>query len=237
MLFRSKKFRAEVDDLIKGKVNKEDAMFTVIRKYIIESKRIRFEGNSYSEEWINEAAKRGLSNIPDTPHALKSLLKPEVIQMFIDHDILTEREVRARYEIKLENYIRKIQIESRVLGDLAINHIIPIAIRYQNLLIDNVKGLKEVLDNKTFVALSKNQLDTIKEISEHIAIIKEQVQKMVEARKEVNKIESPEDLAIGYQGMVLPFFEEIRYHADKLELMVDNELWPLPKYRELMFIR
>lgn len=232
-----KKFRAEVDDLVKGKVSKEDAMFTIIRKYIIESKRIRFEGNSYSEEWINEAAKRGLSNIPDTPHALKSLLKPEVIKMFVDHDVLTEREVRARYEIKLENYIRKIQIESRVLGDLAINHIIPIAIRYQNLLIDNVKGLKEVLDTKTYVALSKNQLDTIKEISEHIAVIKEQVQKMVEVRKVVNKIESPEELAIGYQGSVLPFFEEIRYHADKLELMVDNELWPLPKYRELMFIR
>ncbi len=232
-----RKFRAEVDELIAGKMNKEDAIFSVVKKYIIESKRIRFEGNSYSEEWVNEAAQRGLSNIPDTPHALKSLLKPEAIRLFTEHNILTEREVRARYEIKLENYVRKVQIESRVMGDLAINHIIPIAIRYQNQLIDNVKGLKEVLDNKTYVALSKNQLDTIREISEHIAVIREQVNKMVDTRKEVNRIENIEELAIAYQSRIIPFFEEIRYHADKLELMVDNELWPLPKYRELLFIR
>ncbi len=232
-----RKFRAEVDELIAGKMNKEDAIFSIVKKYIIESKRIRFEGNSYSEEWVNEAAKRGLSNIPDTPHALKSLLKPEAIRLFTEHNILTEREVRARYEIKLENYVRKVQIESRVMGDLAINHIIPIAIRYQNQLIDNVKGLKEVLDNKTYMALSKNQLDTIREISEHIAVIREQVNKMVDTRKEVNRIENIEDLAIAYQSRIIPFFEEIRYHADKLELMVDNELWPLPKYRELLFIR
>lgn len=232
-----RKFRAEVDELIAGKMNKEDAIFSVVKKYIIESKRIRFEGNSYSEEWVNEAAQRGLSNIPDTPHALKSLLKPEAIRLFTEHNILTEREVRARYEIKLENYVRKVQIESRVMGDLAINHIIPIAIRYQNQLIDNVKGLKEVLDNKTYMALSKNQLDTIREISEHIAVIREQVNKMVDTRKEVNRIENIEDLAIAYQSRIIPFFDEIRYHADKLELMVDNELWPLPKYRELLFIR
>lgn len=232
-----RKFRAEVDELIAGKMNKEDAIFSITKKYIIESKRIRFEGNSYSEEWVNEAAQRGLSNIPDTPHALKSLLKPEAIRLFAEHNILTEREVRARYEIKLENYVRKVQIESRVMGDLAINHIIPIAIRYQNQLIDNVKGLKEVLDNKTYMALSKNQLDTIREISEHIAVIREQVNKMVDTRKEVNRIENIEDLAIAYQSRIIPFFDEIRYHADKLELMVDNELWPLPKYRELLFIR
>lgn len=232
-----RKFRAEVDELIAGKMNKEDAIFSITKKYIIESKRIRFEGNSYSEEWVNEAAQRGLSNIPDTPHALKSLLKPEAIRLFTEHNIFTEREVRARYEIKLENYIRKVQIESRVMGDLAINHIIPIAIRYQNQLIDNVKGLKEVLDNKTYMALSKNQLDTIREISEHIAVIREQVNKMVDTRKEVNRIENIEELAIAYQSRIIPFFEIIRYHADKLELMVDNELWPLPKYRELLFIR
>lgn len=232
-----RKFRTEVDELIAGKMNKEDAIFSVVKKYIIESKRIRFEGNSYSEEWINEAAQRGLSNIPDTPHALRSLLKPESIRLFTEHNVLSEREVRARFEIKLENYVRKIQIESRVMGDLAINHIIPIAIRYQNQLIDNVKGLKEVLDNKTYMALSKNQLDTIREISEHIAVIREQVNKMVETRKEVNRIDNIEEQAIAYQSRIIPFFEEIRYHADKLELMVDNELWPLPKYRELLFIR
>lgn len=232
-----RKFRAEVDELIAGKMNKEDAIFSVVKKYIIESKRIRFEGNSYSDEWVSEAAQRGLSNIPDTPHALRGLLSPESIRLFKEHNVLTEREVRARFEIKLENYIRKIQIEARVMGDLAINHIIPIAIRYQNQLIDNVKGLKEVLDNKTYMALSKNQLDTIREISEHIAVIREQVNKMVETRKEVNRIENIEEQAIAYQSKIIPFFEDIRYHADKLELMVDNELWPLPKYRELLFIR
>lgn len=232
-----KKFRNDVDKLISRKIRKEDAILQVISRYISESKRIRFEGNSYSEEWVKEAARRGLSNIPDTPHALKSLLRKEVIRLFEEHNVLTEREVRARYEIKLENYVRKIQIESRVMGDLAINHIIPIAIRYQNQLVDNVKGLKEVLDNKTYVALSKNQLDTIREISEHIAVIRDRVIKMTEARKSVNRITDIEKQAIAYKEKVLVFFDEIRYHADKLELMVDNEIWPLPKYRELLFIR
>ncbi len=232
-----KKFRAEVDALIVLKMSKEDAMFSVLRSYIIDSKRIVFEGNSYGEEWIQEAKKRGLSNIPDTPSALKCLLDPKAIKLFEDHNVLSEREARARHEIKLENYVRKIQIESRVMGDLAINHIIPIAIRYQNLLIDNVKGLKEVLDTKTYMALSKNQIDTIKEISEHIAVIKDKVQVMVEARRQVNAIQDIEAMANAYCNEVLPYFEDIRYHADKLELMVDDELWPLPKYRELLFIR
>ncbi|MDY0104551.1 MAG: glutamine synthetase III [Lentimicrobium sp.] len=232
-----RQFRVEVDKLIASKMSKEDAMFSVIKSYIIDSKRIVFEGNSYGEDWIEEARKRGLSNIPDTPSALKCLLSPKAIKLFEDHNVLSEREVRARHEIKLENYVRKIQIESRVMGDLAINHIIPIAIRYQNLLIDNVKGLKEVLDAKTYTALSKNQIDTIKEISEHIAIIKDKVQVMVEARKQVNAILDIENMAIAYHNDVLPYFDEIRYHADKLELMIDDELWPLPKYRELLFIR
>ena len=232
-----KKFREEVDQLIADKVKKEDALFRVVKKYVKESKRIRFEGNSYSEEWVKEAAKRGLSNIPDTPHALKSLLKKEAIRLFEEHNVLTEREVRARYEIKLENYTRKIQIESRVMGDLAINHIVPIAIRYQNQLIENVKGLKEVLDSKTYTALSKNQLDTIREISEHISGIRSQVQKMTEARKAANAVEEAEKQAIAYREKVFPYFDLIRYHVDKLELLVDNELWPLPKYRELLFVR
>ncbi|MBK6348068.1 MAG: glutamine synthetase III [Bacteroidales bacterium] len=232
-----KKFRDEVEKLIAGKVKKEDAIFQVVKKYVKESKRIRFEGNSYSEAWVKEAAKRGLSNIPSTPHALKSLLRNEAIKLFEDHNVLTEREVRARHEIKLENYTRKLQIESRVLGDLAINHIVPIAIRYQNQLIENVKGLKEVLDAKTYTALSKNQLDTIREISEHISVIRSQVLKMTDTRKVVNSIEDVEKQAIDYREKILPFFEEIRYHVDKLELLVDDEMWPLPKYRELLFVR
>ena len=232
-----RKFRAEVDKLMANKVKKEDAIFATIKKYVIESKRIRFEGNSYSQEWVKEAAKRGLSNIPDTPNALKSLLNKDAIKLFSDYNVLSEREVRARHEIKLENYTRKVQIESRVMGDLAINHIVPIAIRYQNQLIENVKGLKEVLDSKTYMALSKNQLDTIKEISEHISGIRNLVYKMTEARKVANRIDSVEKQALAYRETVLSFFEEIRFHADKLELLVDNEMWPLPKYRELLFVR
>ena len=181
-----RKFSAEVDALIASNRSKEDALFEVIRSYIIDSKRIRFEGNNYGEEWIKEAKKRGLSNVPGTPYALKSLLKPASIQLFEDHNVLTEREVRAHHEITLENYVRKIQIESRVMGDLALNHIIPIAIRYQNLLIENVKGLKEVLDSKTYTAVSKTQIDTIKEISSHISVIKEKVVQMVEERRLAN---------------------------------------------------
>ncbi|MFH1118741.1 MAG: glutamine synthetase III [Bacteroidota bacterium] len=232
-----KKFRAEVDKLMAGKMKKEDAIFQIIKKNVKESKRIRFEGNSYSDAWIKEAEKRGLSNIPSTPHALKSLLKKEAIKLFEDHNVLSEREVRARHEIKLENYTRKVQIESRIMGDLAINHIVPIAIRYQNQLIENVKGLKEVLDAKTYTALSKNQLDTIREISEHISVIRSQVLKMIEARKGVNSIEEIEKQAIMYREKILPFFDDIRSHVDKLELLVDDEMWPLPKYRELLFVR
>ncbi len=233
-----KKFGDEVDRLIATKnINKEDAIFEVLKSYIIDSKRIRFEGNNYGEEWIKEAEKRGLSNISGTPHALKSMLTPESIRLFEEHKVLTERELRAHQSIKLENYVRKIQIESRVMGDLALNHIIPIAIRYQNLLIENVKGLKEVLDIETYTNVSKTQIDTIKEISTHISVIKEKVQQMVETRREANLMEDIEQAAVNYHGKVLPFFDEIRYHADKLELMVDDELWSLPKYRELLFIR
>jgi len=232
-----RKFRKEVDQLIESGIKKDDAIFQVIKKYVKASKNIRFEGNSYSDEWVKEAARRGLSNIPDTPHALKSLVKKEAIRLFEDHQVLSEREVLARNEIKLENYTRKVQIESRVMGDLAINHIVPIAIRYQNQLIENVKGLKEVLDAKTYTALSKNQLDTIREISEHISVIRNQVHKMTDARKVANNMDNIEKQAHAYREKVLSFFDEIRYHVDKLELLVDNEMWPLPKYRELLFVR
>ena len=143
----------------------------------------------------------------------------------------------ARMEISMENYLKKVQIEARVIGDLSVNHIIPTAIRYQNTLIENVKGLKEVLDNKTFVKLSNNQMQNIKEISEHISIIRTLVHEMVERRKIANKIESVEEKALEYNKSITPYFESIRYHVDKLELLVDDELWPLPKYRELLFIR
>jgi glutamine synthetase len=230
-------FRSEVDALTENGLNKEDAIYKILRRYIKESKRIRFEGNSYGDEWITEAIARGLANVSSTPEALKVMTNESTIQMFEDHGVLSKREVLARYEIDLENYIKKIQIESRIIGDLSHNHIIPTAIRYQNTLIENVKGLKEVLDNKTFVKLSNSQMQNIKEISEHISIVRQLVSEMVEKRKKANKIDNTAEKAEVYNLEVLPFFEKIRYHVDKLELLVDDELWPLPKYRELLFIK
>jgi len=232
-----KKFRTETEKLISSGLTTQDAIYQVIRRYISESRRIRFDGNSYSDEWKAEAIQRGLSAIAETPEALKVMLRPDVVRLYAEHNVLVERELQARYAINLENYLKKIQIESRVIGDLSINHIIPTAIRYQNTLIDNVKGLKEVLDNKTFVKLSNNQMQNIKEISEHISIIRSLVHEMVECRKVANKMEELEDRVREYNTVILPYFERIRYHADKLELLVDDELWPLPKYRELLFIR
>ena len=230
-------FRSEVDALTENGLNKEDAIYKILRRYIKESKRIRFEGNSYGDEWITEAIARGLANVSSTPEALKVMTNESTIQMFEDHGVLSKREVLARYEIDLENYIKKIQIESRIIGDLSHNHIIPTAIRYQNTLIENVKGLKEVLDNKTFVKLSNSQMQNIKEISEHISIVRQLVSEMIEKRKKANKIDITAEKAEVYNVEVLPFFEKIRYHVDKLELLVDDELWPLPKYRELLFIK
>lgn len=230
-------FRLETERLTAQGMPYEDAMYRIINRYIAESRRILFEGNSYSREWVEEAMKRGLSNIADTPRALKSLITDKAISLFEENDVLTRREIEARYEIQLDNYVRKIQIESRVIGDLAINHIIPIAIRYQNQLIDNVKGLKEVLDSKTYQSLSKTQTDSIRDVSEHIISIKNIVQEMVATRKVINKLDDLEEKALSYRDNVYPYFEEIRYHIDKLELLVDDEMWPLPKYRELLFNR
>jgi len=232
-----KKFKKEVDALIDKKVRKDDAIFQVMRKYIKESKPIRFEGNNYSKEWLEEASKRGLSNQNSTPDAVKSLISKKTVKLFADNHVLSERELEARYEIKLEHYTKKIQIESRVLGDLSMNHIIPIAIKYQNTLIENVKGLKQVLDYQTYGKLTHNQMETITEISEHVDKIKSFVHNMIEARKIANRIEDVVAKADAYCKQVYPFFSEIRSHVDKLEMLVDDELWPLPKYRELLFIR
>lgn len=231
------RFKEDVDKLMKKGSSRDQAIFDVLKQYIAESKRIRFEGNSYGDEWKTEAERRGLSNIQSTPLALEAFIKPHIIDLYKKHDILSERELLARYEIKLEQYTKKIQIESRVLGDLASNHIIPTAIRYQNMLIENVKGLKEVLDQKTYVKLSNIQIQTIKEISEHISGIKTNVALMLEERRLANRMESEKEKALAYSSMVFPYLEVIRRHVDKLELLVDDELWPMPKYRELLFIR
>ena len=232
-----KQFKKEVDLLISQNLSLNDALITVVRRYINESRAIRFEGNNYSAAWVEEDASRGLSNYRNTPEALNAIVSEKSANLFESNKVLTHRELHARYEIHLENYIKKIQIESRVLGDLAGNHIIPVAIRYQNTLIENVKGLKEVLDMHSYGKLSRNQMEIITEISEHVDKIKTFVNEMIEARKVANRVEDAEHKASAYCNDVLPYFERIRAHVDKLELLIDDELWPLPKYRELLFTR
>ena len=232
-----RKFKKEVDTLVRKKVKKDEAVLKVLKNYIAESKAIRFEGNSYSEEWALEARKRGLSNIQSTPHALKHYVSESTFRLFEEMGILTRRELTARYLIKMEDYTKKMQIESRVIGDLSKNHVIPTAIKYQNTLIENAIGLKEVLDTKTSVKLSKNQIESIKDISAHIMEIRVNVDDMLEERKKANKLVMEDDRAMAYNEHVKPYFEVIRYHVDKLELLVDDQLWPLPKYRELLFLK
>jgi len=230
-------FKIDVDKLIADGMKKNQAIFETAKRYIKESKDIRFEGNSYSDEWEIEAAKRGLSNNKTTPEALGAFISEKSIGLFEKHHVMSRTEVLARYAIKLEKYTKKIQIESRIMGDLATNHILPTAIHYQNRLIENAKGLKEVLDSKSYVKLSKNQLNTIKDISNHISEIKEHVEQMVEARKVANRITNDLEQAMAYKDTVKSYFEDIRDHVDKLEMLVDDEMWPLPKYRELLFIK
>ena len=231
------KFKTEVDALITSGIKKKEAIFEVVKQYIIDSKNIRFEGNSYSTEWEEEAKKRGLSNHSATPEALRAFISEKSISLFEKHNVMSRTELNARYAIKLEKYTKKVQIESRIMGDLATNHILPTAIHYQNRLIENAKGLKEVLDSKSFVKLSKNQLNTIKDISNHISAIKDYVEQMVEARKRANRIDDVYEKALAYKNEVRAYFDDIRNHVDKLEMLVDDEMWPLPKYRELLFIK
>lgn len=231
------KFKQEVESLVSQKIRKDEAIFRVLKKYITESRDIRFEGNSYSREWVEEATRRGLVTANSTPAALKAYVSPKTTRLFRDHNVFTEKELQARYDIKLENFARKLQIESRMIGDLAKNHLIPTAIKYQNTLIENAMGLKEVLDAKTYVKLSKNQVDTIKDISEHISQVKVNVEMMLEERKKANRMPTVEEMAFAYEEKVRPYFEVVRYHVDKLELLVDDQLWPLPKYREIMFLK
>ncbi len=230
-------FKKEVDALLAKDVKKDEAIYQVLKKYIAESKKIRFEGNGYGEEWVKEAAKRGLSNIKTTPDALDAMVSKKTLDLYAKHNILSHREMEARHEIALETYTKKIQIESRVIGDLAINHIIPTAIKYQNLLIQNVEGLKSIFAPAEFKKVSETQTGMIVEISEHIAKITLGVEKMINERKKANKLDAGKKQAVAYCENVKPCFDIIRYHVDKLELLVDDEAWPLPKYRELLFTK
>ena len=229
-----KQFKIEVDELIEKGEKKEIAVMHILRKYIAASKKIRFEGDNYSDEWAEEAARRGLNNFKTTPEALDAYVTEHAKQLFMSNKIFTEVELDARHEIMLEDYVKKVQIEARILGYLATNHILPATINYQNTLIDNVKGLQAIgLDAST----TKAQINLIKVISEHIQKINDHVEAMIEARKQANNEPDMHKRAALYCNSVKPHFDAIRYSADKLELMVDDKSWPLPKYRELLFLR
>ena len=229
------KFAAEVDTLIEKGDKKEIAIMQVIQKYIVSSKKILFEGDGYSEEWHKEAEKRCLPNLKTTPVALDAMVTEKSKKLFKDNGIFTHAELEARYEIELETYIKKVQIEARVMGDLATNHIIPAAIKYQNDLLKNVSLLREAaLPEKLY----KGQLTLLKDVSTHIQQVYENTYAMVEERKVTNNLTDSREKAIAYEAKVkAQYFDKIRYHVDKLEQLVDDELWTLPKYREMLFLR
>ena len=230
-------FKKKVDALIANGKEKTQAILSVVKDLITESKDICFDGNGYSEEWKEEAKRRGLDCETSVPLIFDSYLKDDVVKMFEQTHVFTQVELQARNEVKWEIYTKKIQIEARVLGDLAINHIVPVATRYQSLLLDNVFKIKSLFPAEKSELIATQDMEVIEKIAFHLLTIKEKVHAMVEARKVANKIENEREKAIAYHDTVAPQLDDIRYHIDKLELMVDNEMWPLPKYRELLFIR
>ncbi len=230
-------FHQEVERLIGEGEPKVSAIIRVLRRYIKECKPIRFDGNGYSEEWKAEAARRGLDCETSCPVIFDQYLTPESVRMFESTGVMTRKELEARNEVKWETYTKKIQIEARVLGDLTMNHVVPVAIEYQTRLIDNVYKMKQLFAEDESARLSSENVAIIREIAAHTAYIKEHVDALIEARKVANRIETEREKAVAYHDTVAPMLEEIRYHIDKLELIVDNQMWTLPKYRELLFIR
>jgi len=230
-----KQFKESVDTLIDKGEKKEIAIMHVIREYIVASEKILFEGNNYSAEWEKEAEKRGLANVKTTPYALDGMVTEKAKDLFESNGIYSHSELEARHEIELEKYIKKVQIESRIMGELATSHILPASIRYQNLLANNIRGLKDAgLPESAY----SNQKQILDKISEHINKASDLVEKMIQARKKVNLVEDTRDKAIAYQSEIKDsYFDAIRYHVDKLELLVDDKEWYLPKYRELLFLR
>ena len=230
-------FKEKVDALIEQGEPKISAIIQVVRHFIKECKPIRFDGNGYSDEWKEEAKRRGLDCETSCPLIFDRYLTPESIRMFESTGVMTQKELEARNEVKWEMYTKKIQIEARVLGDLVMNHIVPVATEYQTKLIDNVYKLKGLFPQEEANKLSAENIAIIKEIAEHTSYIKEHVDTMVEARKVANKIADEREKAIAYHDNIAPMLEQIRYHIDKLELIVDDQMWTLPKYRELLFVR
>lgn len=230
-----KKFKQDVDVLIEKGEKKEIAIMHVIREYIVASDKVLFEGDGYSEEWEKEAAKRGLPNLKTTPLALDAMVTDKAKHLFESNEVLSHVELEARHEIELEKYIKNVQIEARIMGELCTSHVLPASVKYQNILINNIKGLKEIGLKESSYA---NQLQILEKISEHINILSDLVEKMIEARKVCNAMTDTRTKAIAYESQVkAPFFDAIRYRVDKLELLVDDSNWPLPKYREMLFIR
>lgn len=230
-------FYTEVSKLIAGGTQKEKAIFTVVRSLIKECKAIRFDGNGYSDEWKAEAARRGLDCETSVPLNFDAYLRPQNVKIFTDTKVMSEVELHSRCEVKWETYTKKIQIEARVLGDLAMNHIVPVASRYQSILLDNVARFNALFPADEAKILTEKDVEVVRKVSKHISVVISKVSEMVDARKVANKISDEREKAIAYHDTVIPLMDEIRYHIDKLELIVDNEMWPLPKYRELLFIR
>ena len=230
-------FKKAVDERIAKGETLVHALLQEVKNLIVWSKPIHFDGNGYSDEWKAEAAKRGLDCETSTPLIFDAYLAPASIEMFKKTGVFSEVELNARNEVKWEIYTKKVQIEARVLGDLAMNHVIPVATRYQSILLDNVYKIKSLFPKEKGLAIAEQDMTLIESMANHMSLIKNMVNEMVEARKKANKIEDERSKAIAYHDTVVPYFDQIRYHIDKLELMVDNEMWPLPKYRELLFIR
>ena len=237
MAVQLNEFADAVEKRMAAGEDKTKAILSEVRKLIVASKSIHFDGNGYSDEWKEEAAKRGLDTETSAPLMYDAYTRPESVEMFEKSGVLSLKEIEARNEVKWETYSKKIQIESRVLGDLAINHIIPAAVRYQSTLLDNVYKIKQLFSGDKADTIAAIDMDNIEQISENIAAIKTKVKEMVEVRHKANRMPSERDKAIAYHDDVMPKMDEIRTHIDNLELMVDNEIWPLPKYRELLFIR
>jgi glutamine synthetase len=231
------KFKSEVDQIIKKGRNKDEAIFQVLKKYILDSERVLFEGDNYSTEWHAEAAKRKLCNISSVPDSLKCYLNDISKEVLTSTGVFTEKELRSRVDVEYDKFTKIVQIEARVLGDLAINHIVPTAIKYMTTLIENVKGLKDVFSEEEYEKLSCPRKQNIRLLADHINEIQQLVRDMIEARKKANVIEDAYRKAITYEKNVKPYLNSIRRHIDKLELIVDDEIWPLPKYRELLFTR
>ncbi len=230
-----KRFKKDVDGLIEKGEKKEIAIMHVIREYIVASEKVLFEGDGYSDEWHHEAERRGLPNVRTTPLALDAYVTDKAKGLFESNNVLTHVELEARHEIELEKYIKKVQIEARIMGELCTSHIVPAAVKYMNILLENIKGLKEAGLGEAAYA---NQKQILEKVAEHTNKVSDLVEKMIEARKVVNKMEDTRTKAIGYQSQVKDkFFDDIRYNVDKLELLVDDHYWPLPKYREMLFLR